>query len=168
MTNSTKSDRYMAVVIAAGVVCIAVALALAEWENANIYLFLMAAFTVGIGSRMTIQIPRFKSHVSVSDTLIFVTLLLYGGGFAIMLAAIEASVSSWKFCNRKVTVFFNAATMALSTAGVVLALDSLRFAFGTPNVYGYTDDLQTFVIALSVVALTQFLFNTTLAAVHGS
>ncbi|MFN0139847.1 MAG: putative bifunctional diguanylate cyclase/phosphodiesterase, partial [Pyrinomonadaceae bacterium] len=42
------------------------------------------------------------------------------------------------------------------------------FAFGTPNVYGYTDDLQTFVIALSVVALTQFLFNTTLAAVHGS
>lgn len=168
MTRSTKSDRYMAVVIAAGIVCLGLAAFSAEWRSANIYLLLLAVFTVAVGSRMTIQIPRFKSHVSVSDTLIFLTLLLYGGGFAIMLAAIEATVSAWKFCNRKVTVFFNAATMALSTGAVVLALDSLRFAFGTPNVYGYTDDLQTFIIALSLVAITQFICNTALAAVHGS
>lgn len=168
MTRSTKSDRYMAVVIAAGIVCLGLAAFLAQWESANIYLLLLAVFTVGVGSRMTIQIPRFKSHVSVSDTLIFLTLLLYGGGFAIMLAAIEATVSAWKFCNRKVTVFFNAATMAVSTGAVVLALDSLRFAFGTPNVYGHADDLQTFIIALSLVAITQFICNTTLAAVHGS
>lgn len=168
MSNSTKSDRYMAIVIAAGTACVGLAAFTADWDRANIYLLLLAAFTVGIGSRMTIQIPRFKSHVSVSDTLIFLTLLLYGGGFAIMLAAIEATVSAWKFCNRKVTVFFNAGTMALSTSAVVFALDSLRFAFGTPNVYGHTDDLQTFIIALSVVALTQFICNTTLAAIHAS
>jgi diguanylate cyclase (GGDEF)-like protein/PAS domain S-box-containing protein len=168
MTTSTKSERYMAIVIAAGAVCVGVAAFAAEWQNANIYLLLLAAFTVGIGSRMTIQIPRFKSHVSVSDTLIFLTLMLYGGSFAIMLAAVEATVSSWKFCNRKVTVVFNAATMALSTGAVVLALDSLRIFFDKPNVYGHTDDLQTFIIALSLVALTQFLCNTILAAVHGS
>lgn len=158
----------MAIVIVAGALCVCLAALTAQWHEANIYLLFLAAFTVGIGSRMTIQIPRFKSHVSVSDTLIFVTLLLYGGGFAIILAAVEAAVSAWKFCNRKVTVVFNAATMALSTSAVVLALDSLRLAFGTPNVYGYTDDLQTFIIALSLVALTQFLCNTILAAVHGS
>lgn len=168
MSKTTKSDRYMAIVMGAGVVCVGVAAYTAEWQEANIYLLLLSAFTILIGSKMTIQIPRFKSHVSVSDTLIFVTLLLYGGGFAIMLAAIEATFSAWKFCNRKVTVFFNAATMALSTGAVVLALNSLRFAFGKPHVYGHADDLQTFIIALSIVALTQFIFNTTLAAVHGS
>ena len=168
MTKPTKSDSYMAIVIAAGAVCVGAAAFTVEWQDANIYLLLLSAFTVLVGSKMTIQIPRFKSHVSVSDTLIFLTLLLYGGGFAIMLAAIEAAFSAWKFCNRKVTVFFNAATMALSTGAVVLALNSLRFAFGKPNVYGHADDLQTFIIALSIVALTQFIFNTTLAAVHGS
>lgn len=158
----------MAIVIAAGVLCVAFAMLTAEWRSADIYLLLLVALTVGIGSKMTIQIPRFKSHVSVSDTLIFLTLLLYGGGFAVMLAAVEATVSAWKFCNRKVTVFFNAGTMALSTSAVVFAIDSLRHAFGTPNVYGFTDDLQTFIIALSIVALTQFICNTTLAAIHGS
>lgn len=168
MKKSTKTELYMAFVTVAGALCVGFAAIMAQWHKADIYLLLLAAFTVGIGSRMTIQIPRFKSHVSVSDTLIFLSLLLYGGGFAVMLAAIEATFSAWKFCNRKVTVFFNAATMALSTSAVVLALDSLRFAFGTPYVYGYTDDLQTFIIALSVVALTQFIFNTTLAAIHAS
>jgi hypothetical protein len=49
---------------------------------------LLALITIGISSRLTIQIPRVQGQVTVSDTFIFITMLLYGGEAAILLAAI--------------------------------------------------------------------------------
>ncbi len=158
----------MATVIVAGALCVLYALANIEIAKIDLYLLLIAIFTIAVGSRITIQIPRFKSHISVSDTFIFLTLILYGGEAAIVLAAIEATAASWRFCNQKITVFYNAATMAISTGAVVLVIRCLRFVFDKPFVYGYTDNLQIFIITLSFVALTQFLCNTILAAIQGS
>src|SRR3954462_7138376 len=76
---------------------------------------LLTAITVGIGSRITISIPRFKSEISISDTFILLTMLLYGGEPAILLATVEAALSSARFSKRRVTYFFNSAVMALST-----------------------------------------------------
>ena len=168
MDKNKNLDRYMVTVTAIAAVCVFVALVNINVARVDVYLVLLCVFTIAIGSRITVQIPRFKSYVSVSDTFIFLVLILYGGEFAVVLAALEAGASAWRFCNRKLTVFFNAATMAISTSAVVLVLDSLRFVFDQPYVYGHTDDLQTFIISLSLVALTQFLFNTTLAAVQGA
>ena len=56
---------------------------------------LLASVTIGISSRVSVQIPHFTSQISVSDTFIFLTLLLYDGETAILLAAIEAFLSSY-------------------------------------------------------------------------
>ncbi len=157
----------MAIVIVVGTVCFSLALLNADWAAANIWLLVLGALTVFVGSRMTIQIPRFKGYVSVSDTLIFLTLLLYGGEFAIMLAAIEAATSAWKFCNRKVTVLFNAATLAISTTAVVLVLKAFGF-LNEEHLHGHDGNRQTFLIALSLIVLTQFIVNTSLATVYDS
>lgn len=155
----------MAIVIVAGTVCFGLAVLTADWGAANVWLIVLGAFTVFVGSRMTIQIPRFKGYVSVSDTLIFLTLLLYGGDFAIMLAAIEAATSAWKFCNRKVTVLFNAATLAISTTAVVLTLKGFGF-YAEEQLHGHDGNRQTFLMALSLIVLTQFIVNTSLASVY--
>src|SRR6186713_2287396 len=123
--------------------------------------------TLAVGSRVTIQIPRFKSHISVSDTFIFLVLMLYGGEYAIILAAIEATASAWRFCNRKLTVVFNAATMAISTSAVVIFL-KLFGLYSESQFHGYDNNRQSFVIVLSLIALTQFLVNTSLASIHGA
>ncbi len=151
----------MVTVIIVGAACVAAALWSADWAKADIYLLMLAAFTVVVGPRAIIRIPRFKSHISVSDTFIFLTLLLYGGQFAVVLAAIEAATSAWRFCNRKVTVFFNAATLAISTATVVvvLALTGDNYAYGQV-------DPRNFLITLSLIALTQFIVNTGLASAY--
>src|SRR6266567_880540 len=122
MDRPKISDRFMATIIVVGTLCVLTASLSVDVARANVYLILLAIFTIAVGSRISIQIPRFKSHVSVSDTFIFLVLLLYGGEFALILAAAEAMASSWRFCNRKLTVFFNAATMAISTGAVVLVL----------------------------------------------
>src|SRR5580765_1431295 len=165
MKKSKISDRYMVTVIVAGAVCVLTALLTIDFSHADLYLLLLAVFTIAVGSRVTVQIPRFKSHISVSDTFLFLVLLLYGGEFAVLLAAVEAAASAWRFCNRKLTVFFNAATMAVSTSAVVLVLK----AFGLYNesyLHGHTDYKQSFVIALSLIVLTQFLVNTSLASIY--
>ncbi|HQZ95364.1 MAG TPA: EAL domain-containing protein [Pyrinomonadaceae bacterium] len=157
----------MATVIVAGLVCVLFALATVRVAVIDVYLLLLFVFTIGVGSRITIQIPRFKSHISVSDIFIFLALILYGGEFAVILAAIEAAASSWRFCNRKLTVFFNSATMAISTSAVVLVL-KMSGLYTENQLHGHGENTSSFIIALSLIALTQFLVNTSFASIHGA
>ena len=85
-------------------------------ERADIYLPLLAVFTIFVGSRVTIPIPRFKSHIAVSDTFIFLTLLIYGGELRdYSLGCQRRSFRHGDFVIERVTVFFNAAAVAIST-----------------------------------------------------
>jgi diguanylate cyclase (GGDEF)-like protein/PAS domain S-box-containing protein len=166
MNEKSLTNNYMISIIVIGLFCVAVALFRFPVERIDFYLVLLFAFTIGIGSRISIQIPRFKSYIAVSDTFIFLALLLYGGEVAIVLASIEAFCSAWRVCKKKITVFFNAGVMGFCTTFVVAAL----------HFSGYLTELQfraehqdwnTFIIALSIMALTQFASNTIIAAVYG-
>ncbi len=155
----------MMAVIIVGLLCLAVAfvrLPLARWDA---YLPILGILTILVGSRVTIPIPRFKSHIAVSDTFIFLTLLLYGGEFAVILSAVEAFVSSWRFCNRKLTVFFNAAVVAVSTSMVVAVLQ-MTGLYSEKILRGHSGVVANLVMALSLTALTQFAVNTWLAAIY--
>jgi diguanylate cyclase (GGDEF)-like protein/PAS domain S-box-containing protein len=157
----------MMLIIIVGFACLATALFYLPIHKLDVYFVVLFCLTIGIGSRITLQIPRFKSHISVSDTFIFLTMLLYGGKIAIVLAAVEAFCSSWRFCNKKISVFFNAAAMALSFSVVVLVLKS--FGLYTENhLPGQGVNYNNFFIVLSVMALTQFISNTTIASIYGS
>ena len=155
----------MATVIVAGGLCISAALLNINFGQLDIYFALLALFTITVGSRLTLEMPRFKSHISVSDIFIFLTLLLYGGEFAILLAAAEATASSWRFCHKKLTVVFNAATMAVSTSVVVLVLKACGL-FTASQLHGQAENRRSFIIILSLIALIQFLVNTSLASLH--
>ena len=157
----------MMTILIVGFACLANALLNFPYQNLDGYFFVLFCFTVGIGSRMTLEIPRFKSHIAVSDTFIFLALLLYGGYIAVVLAAVEAFCSSWRFCNKKITVFFNAAAMALSTTIVVLALKGFGL-YGESQLHGHGENFNEFFIALTITALTQFIASTTFAAVYGA
>jgi diguanylate cyclase (GGDEF)-like protein/PAS domain S-box-containing protein len=157
----------MAAVIAIGLVCLALAIVRLPVGRLDLYLPILSILTIVVGSRITIQIPRFKSHIAVSDTFIFLTLLMYGGEFAVILSAVEAAVSSWRFCNRKLTVFFNAAVVAVSTSTVVAVLQFTGL-YSDPVLRGHVNNLPGFAIALSLIALTHFAVNTSLAAIYDS
>ena len=106
---------------------------------------LLALITLGLGSRLSIQIPRLSSHISVSDTLIFLTMLLYGGDAAILLAAAEAFFSSLTFSKKPMTITFNSAVMACTT---FLTVWTLRFCFGTITALPQDGFSANFIIAL--------------------
>jgi len=167
MTNNQKLQFFMTCLISAGALCVVHALWFLPYGSVDLSLLLLAVLTLGIGSRITLQIPRFKSHISVSDTFVFLALLLYGAEIAVVLAAAEAFVSSWRFCNKKVTVFLNAGVMAICMMTVAHTMEwtgLLAYVTSFPETRAW-DNL---VIGLSALALSQFAANTTFAAIYGS
>src|SRR5918998_6598997 len=89
---------YVASVIALAAVALGLCLGTMSFAQLDLWFFLLAAVTVFLSARVEIQIPHSGGgHITVSDTFIFLTLLLYGSGPASLLAAAESSYSSYRF-----------------------------------------------------------------------
>ena len=89
---------------------------------------LLVVFTLGVGSRYGVRIPGVSGEVTVADTFIFLTLLLYGGQAAVLLGAAEGLCTSARFSSRKATTYvFNMGVMASS---IFLASHAMTFCFG--------------------------------------
>ncbi len=116
--------------------------------------------TVIIGSRITIKIPGARGQISVSDTFVFLTLLLFGVEAAVLLSAAEAFSSSIRFSKKASVRSFNVGVMAVSTfitgSILYLAFPALQLSDGyTPNL----------IVALCAMALVQYVLNSSLIAV---
>jgi signal transduction histidine kinase/CheY-like chemotaxis protein len=158
---------YMWAFIAAGA-CVLIYSALnLPLARLDLRLVPLVAVTLLVGARFCIPIPRTTGQISFSDTFIFLALLLYGGETAVLLATAEVFAAS-RLCRRPFTMFtslFNAAMMACSTFITVLVL---RLLFGGTDTLSRGDFSATFVAALCVMALVQYVANCTIAAAHTS
>lgn len=158
-------NNYLLLVIVLGAVAFIFSVANLQSNILDFRFFFLALITIGFGSRITIEMPRFKSHISVSDTFIFLTFLLYGGETAIVLAVIEAVCASWRFCNKKITIVFNAAVMSCSTTIMVWAL---RFSGFRVSDLPYETNYTNYIIALSLIGIIQYLANSGLTSIYAA
>jgi signal transduction histidine kinase/ActR/RegA family two-component response regulator len=126
--------------------------------------FLLLGLLVCVGSHGAVRIPRVSGRITVSDTLVFLTLLLYGGAAAVMLSALEGVYASLRISRKPLTILFNAAVLALST---FLTAAALRALFGTADLAG-DDYTPSSLVAVFVMALVQYAANTGLIAVEKS
>jgi signal transduction histidine kinase/CheY-like chemotaxis protein len=170
MNKQRLTTPYMWVVIALGAAGFVYSAANLPLARLDLRFALLAVLTIGVTSRMTVMIPRISGHISVSDTFIFLTMLLYGGEAAVLVATLEGLVSTLFFSRRSiyirpVTIVFNAAMMGCATFVTAAAL-RVFFADVVPVAHG--EFTARFVIALCVMALVQYVANSTLAAVHTS
>ena len=115
ITPSRKNQIYVWLVIAAGLAVTAYSGAHVTWAQLDVRFLFVAIATVLIGPRLSIRIPRVKAHISVSDTFVFLTILLSGGEVAILLATAEAACASVRIGKKNRTHLFNASVMACAT-----------------------------------------------------
>ena len=167
MNNEEKDNIFKVIMITAGIGCVGFALFSLEFARLDFVAFALFTIAILFSSRITIPIPRYKSRISPSDLFVFVALLLYGGQFAVLLAAGEAFFASLHFCKKKSTAFVNASSMALSTT---LAFATLKIfgLYSFSQMHGRDGKFGDFVIVLCVLALVQFIANTAIAAIHES
>jgi len=155
--------RYMALAAGAGAAAALFSLWRLEWARLDWSFAVLAAIAVATGARAIVSIPRVKGEVTVSDTFIFLTMMLYDGEAAVILAFVEALCSSARITKTWLTAFFNSGIMACSTFLAVWAgraffshiPDAVTLEFSSKNV-GF----------LCAVALTHYASNSALAAVR--
>jgi diguanylate cyclase (GGDEF)-like protein/PAS domain S-box-containing protein len=125
----------------------------------------LAVVTLCFGSRLGIEFSSHKIQITVSDSFIFLTLLLYGAEAAVLLAAAEAFCSSFRFSKRWRTRLFNAALLAVST--YVTAIVTSHF-FGPLVKLAHGEFSVNFITAICIIGCVQFVVNSGIPALHQS
>ncbi len=152
------------VIVLGGAAC-AAALYHLPWAALDLQFFILAAVVLCFSSRLVVSIPRVKGEINVSDTFIFLTLLLYGGEVAVLLAAAEALCTSRRFCTRWLTLFFNMGMLACATCATAWLL---RVSFGPIATWAHAPDLTRYLMAVVLMGLAQYVFNAGLAALRSA
>lgn len=165
--SSKAINYYLGLTITTGALIFIYAAATLPFASLDIRFLILAGCTILFASRVLIRIPTIKSYIAVSDIFVYLTLLMFGGEAAILLSAVDTFFSSLRFCNKYRTVLFNTAALTISTAAVygVLILAGL---YSEPQLHGYEPYFRDFLLALSLMVLTQFAANTVLATLYDS
>jgi diguanylate cyclase (GGDEF)-like protein/PAS domain S-box-containing protein len=156
---------FMWLVIAAGAAVCVLSLRGLQTAQIDVQLLLLAFGTLVFGSRIGVQIPHVKAEITVSDTFIFLILLLYGGEAAVLIAAVEALCSSMRFASRWLTRSFNSALLACSTFVTAWVI---HLCFGSVKDMGRGSFTGNFIVALFLMASVQYVTNSGLAALRES
>jgi signal transduction histidine kinase/CheY-like chemotaxis protein len=136
-----------------------------DFHQFDSHFAVLVAMAFLLTSRITIPIPRFSSQISVSDTFVFLVLLLYGGPAAVVMGALEAFVSSLRFSRRPVIVAFNFG----SSAGSILITSSvMKLIYGNVMELRTNPLTPTFVAAICTMALTHYVSNSGIVAIGGA
>jgi signal transduction histidine kinase/CheY-like chemotaxis protein len=104
-------------------------------------------------------------HISVSDTFIFLTMFLFGGEAAVLLATLDGMFTSLRVNRKTSTLLFNGATMAVSTYATFAFI---KYFFGDIVSLTHASYSPHFIIAASIMAAVQYVVNSGTVAIAGA
>ena len=155
-----STNIYMWLIVAAGTACVLYAAYKLPTGIIDGYFLLLTLVTAILGSRIAIRIPKISGNITVDDTFIFITLLLYGGEAAVMIGALAGICSALRISRKVRTVAFASAALACSVLATATVLKVI---------FGSTTDLlksgaSVAIIALCLMGLIQYLLHTGIGA----
>ena len=165
MTDATGKqgliNRYMWLIVAIGSIVFLYSAHTLPYGQLDFRFLLLLLLTIAVSSRIAIKVPRVNTTITVADTFVFLTFLLYGPEAAVIVAAADGLSSGLLLSRRWVTVLFNAAASASSvfTTGAIA-----RLLFGD-NLNIASQPYSSVLVTLCVVALVQYLLHTWLVAI---
>lgn len=138
------------------------------FNKADLNLVAIVFTTVFLSPFLQVQLPRTKVYLSISDALIFITLLFYGVEIGVFLAILEVAITCAVTFQRKgiaikrETIATNIATIVIATFVTGMAAGGI---FGSMTEVVYTGDVVTLVFMLALMTATQFIVNTGIVAI---
>ena len=162
--NHFRANVYVWSIIVLAIIIYLFAAVNVPFNRLDIQFVLLAFFTLAFGSYLSLQIPGAKVHIMMLDTAVFLTLLLYGGEAAILMAGADAIISSFRLRKQGAkitarTALFNFALMTCSIgAAHFVSLIFARLHDGSIN-YGR---MSEFISVLGLMELSAFAVNSTL------
>src|ERR1700752_3018564 len=158
------AQLYMWALVTAGAVIVLVSLYQFPFRELDLRFFFLCLM-VSASSVIAVRIPRVSGRITVADTFVFLTMLLYGGAAAILVSALEGVCATLIISKKPRTILFNSAILATST---FFTAAILTFAVGPPKYIIRGGFSANFFLAVSLMALVQYAANTSLIAVEKS
>ncbi len=130
----------------------------------------LTVLTVFCSCYLRIQLPRVNLHITISDGLIILSMLLYGGEIALLMAVIEMTVGSLNLLRQGVSI--KPKTIVLNTyfaaIAVFVAAQVVSFVYVSVDLVRQRDDITSHVWLVGLMALSMFFVNSILAAIFSS
>jgi diguanylate cyclase (GGDEF)-like protein/putative nucleotidyltransferase with HDIG domain len=154
------ASAFMSVISAAGLSVFVYAAYVVVTGQMSLNWILLSVVTTLVVRHTSIRIPRMESTVTLDDTFIFLSVLLYGVWPSVVLAGVNAILCSLRTPNRRRVAPFNAGAMSLS----VFASSSLvALVFGNPN--EGVADLSRLVLAAETLALIHYMLGSSMISI---
>jgi diguanylate cyclase (GGDEF)-like protein/putative nucleotidyltransferase with HDIG domain len=166
MKNSSKdidsraSKLFIKIVSAIGICVFAYALFGVTTGQFKIEWLLLSLVALLVVSRTDIKIPKIPSTVTLDDTFIYISALLYGVAPSVALAGATAIVCSLHYPNKRKVIPFNIAVMSIS---VFISATVVTKLFGSLEERG--TDLGRLFLFAGVLALMHYALNSGLVSV---
>ena len=116
---------------------------------------------------LRLQLPRTNVHVTISDALIILSLLLYGGSITVLLSLVEVAAASINLKLRGADIRLK--TMAINVlaapVGVFAAYHTARLIFGPLDQVVIRNDYTSLIWLLLTICLTLFAVNSTIVSI---
>lgn len=135
-------------------------------EKINAGVITLGALTIFCSCYLRIQLPRVNIHLTISDGMIMIALMLYGGEIALLIAVIESFLASLNIRRlggtiRPKTILANIYFAAIS---VFVVTKVVNFIFVSSDRILHRDEFTSFVWLLIVMSISLFLLNSMLVA----
>src|SRR6476659_728333 len=162
VNRDSFGSLYMWSLVTAGAAIVLVSLYELPLRDLDARFFFLCLMVIA-SSVVAIRIPRVSGRITVADTFVFLTLLLFGGAAAILVSALEGIAATLVISKRPRTILFNSAILATSTFFTVAVMN---WIFGSAQSVVNDGFRQRFFIAICVMALVQYAANTSLISVE--
>ena len=159
--DTRSSKLFILLVSVVGLCVFSRSLYVVALDDFNLQWLLLSMVTLLVVSRTDIHIPKIPSTVTLDDTFIYISVLLYGVQHSIALAGLNAIVCSLHYPNKRRVVPFNAAVMSLSVYASSTLVTQL---FGSPGEM----DLGRLILAAETLALVHYVLNSGMVSVVGA
>src|SRR3989441_2233297 len=154
---------FLVLVVAAGAGTMLLSLHRLPLQQLDWHFLLLLITMATVASRLSVPIPYVKGEVTVGDALIFLTMLLYGGEAAIVMAAVDG-LSSSLYVSKKLRVcLFNSSQMVFST---FLTVAAVQLFFGPVKNLDHAGYSIVFLGGICVMGMVQYVTNSGLVAIY--
>lgn len=160
--NISRSTKlFISAIVAAGSLALAHSLQQLYQNPPSATWLILAALTLLSGS-FTIKVPSVSATISVSETFVFTSVLLFGTPAATVTVALDALVmSSWRHRREFYKVLFNATEPTLS----IWVASSLFFLLLPQSARISPREMSSLLFPMVILCGTYFLLNSSLTAI---
>src|SRR5258708_5149607 len=171
MQSKEKSINHFTVILSPFAIAALIwALSGIALSQINAGVMTLGVLTIFCSCYLRIKLQRADIHLTISDGLIILTMLFYGGEIALLLAVIETTVAALNIRRQGIpikprTILVNTYFAAFA---VFVAAEVVSFTFGSTELVLQQGDFTSFVWLLALMSLSMFLVNSVFVAIFSS